>query len=81
MSNDREAARAVRPVVGRVSMDYVTVDLAGVPEAQLGDEVTILDSDPLSPASAYALAEIANTIPYEVFCHVGQRVRRVAKSA
>ncbi|MGE5608308.1 MAG: alanine racemase [Bacillota bacterium] len=66
------------PVVGRVSMDYVTVDLAGVPEAQLGDEVTILDSDPLSPASAYALAEIANTIPYEVFCHVGQRVRRVA---
>jgi hypothetical protein len=40
--------------------------------------VTILDTDPLSAASAYALSQIANTIPYEVFCHVGQRVRRVA---
>jgi alanine racemase len=66
------------PVVGRVSMDYTTIDLGGVPEAQVGDEVIVLDSDPLSPASVYALAEWAGTIPYEIFCHVGSRVKRVA---
>ncbi len=66
------------PVIGRISMDYATIDLSAVPEASVGDEVTVLDCDPLSPASAYALAKIAQTIPYEIFCHIGQRVRRVA---
>jgi alanine racemase len=66
------------PVVGRVSMDYTTIDLGGVPDAQVGDEVIIVDNDPLSPASVYALAEWAGTIPYEIFCHVGGRVKRLA---
>jgi alanine racemase len=66
------------PVVGRVSMDYATVDLGDVPEASVGDPATVLDNDPLSPASAYALAELAGTIPYELFCRIGARVRRTA---
>jgi alanine racemase len=66
------------PVVGRVSMDLTTIDLAQVPMARLGDEVTILDDDPLSAASVYKLAKWANTIPYEIFCRIGRRVRRVA---
>jgi alanine racemase len=65
-------------VVGRVSMDTVTVDLADVSEAKVGDVATVLDCDPLSPASVYALAEIAATIPYEVFTRIGARVTRVA---
>lgn len=66
------------PVVGRVSMDYTTIDLTDIPEPSVGHEITILDDDPLSPASAYALAEIAQTIPYELFCRIGPRVKRVA---
>jgi len=66
------------PVVGRVSMDLTTVDLGEVPQAQVGDEVTLLDNDPLSPVSVYALAKWADTIPYEIFCRIGQRVQRVA---
>jgi alanine racemase len=66
------------PVVGRVSMDMATVDLHDVPQAQVNDEVTIMDDDPVSPASAYALAELAGTIPYEVFTRIGSRIRRVA---
>jgi len=65
------------PVVGRVSMDFTTVDLHDTPWAVVGDEVVVLDNDPLSPASVYRLAEIANTIPYEIFCRIGQRVTRV----
>jgi alanine racemase len=65
------------PVVGRVSMDMVTIDLTDIPQANLGDEVTLIDSDPLSPASAYELARLADTIPYEILCRIGPRVRRV----
>lgn len=65
------------PVVGRVSMDLTTIDLTNVPAAILGDEVTILDSDPLSPASVYELAKLAGTIPYEITCGIGQRIHRV----
>jgi len=65
-------------VVGRVSMDLTTIDLGDCPQAQIGDEVTLLDNDPLSPVSVYALAKWAETIPYEVFCRIGPRVQRVA---
>jgi alanine racemase len=66
------------PVVGRISMDLTTIDLGSIPSAGVGDEVTLLDSDPLSPVSVYELAKWADTIPYEVFCRIGQRVKRVA---
>lgn len=66
------------PVVGRVSMDLVTIDLGNAPHAVLGDEVTILDSDPLSPASVYEIARQAGTIPYEIMSGIGQRIHRVA---
>jgi alanine racemase len=66
------------PVVGRISMDLTTIDLTEVSQAQIGDEVTLMDNDPLSPVSVYALAKWADTIPYEVFCRIGKRVARVA---
>ena len=77
-SDDGGPARDVYcPVVGRVSMDYLTVDLSPAPWASAGDTVTLLDDDPLSRCSAYALAEQAGTIPYELFCGIGPRVLRV----
>jgi alanine racemase len=66
------------PVVGRVSMDLMTIDLSGHPHVTVADEVTILDNDPLSPASVYQLARLAETLPYEIFCRIGPRVARVA---
>jgi alanine racemase len=66
------------PVVGRISMDLTTIDLGACPEAAIGDEVTVLDNNPLSPCSAYALAQWAGTIPYEIFTRIGSRIHRVA---
>lgn len=66
------------PVVGRVSMDLATIDLTDVPDADVGDDVVVMDSDPLSPCSVYRLAEWMGTIPYEVLTRIGPRVRRVA---
>jgi alanine racemase len=65
------------PVVGRVSMDMLTVNIGEIPGVRIGDEVTLLDDDPLSPVSVYKLAEWSETIPYEVFCRIGPRVQRV----
>jgi alanine racemase len=68
----------VVPVIGRISMDLTTIDLGKIQGACVGDEVTLLDSDPLSPVSVYELARWGDTIPYEVFCRIGQRIKRVA---
>jgi alanine racemase len=66
------------PVIGRVSMDLTTIDLSQVPMANVGDEVVVLDSDPLSSVSVYRLAEWAGTIPYEIVSRIGARVKRLA---
>ena len=59
------------PLVGRVSMDMIAIDLRGHDDAQVGDEV-ILWGEGL-PADEIAAA--ADTIAYELFCGVNQRVQ------
>jgi alanine racemase len=66
------------PVVGQVSMDSTTIDLSRVIDAAPGDEITVLDNDPLSPCSVYELARHGQTVPYEIFTRIGPRIRRVA---
>lgn len=61
------------PVIGRVSMDLMTVDLRGVPEAQVGDGVTLWGPD----LPAEVIAEAAGTISYELTCSITRRVRFV----
>ena len=65
------------PVVGRVSMDYVCVDVTHVEGARVGDVVTLLGADGAERIGVEELAAHADTIPYEVFCGLGGRVRRV----
>lgn len=66
------------PVAGRVSMDLTVIDLQNAPQAVVGDDVTVMDDDPVSPASVYSIARLTETIPYEILCRIGKRVRRVA---
>jgi len=65
------------PVVGRVSMDLVTIDVTGIPEAAAGDEVVLLGRQGSDEISVEELAAKLDTISYEVFCNVGARVPRV----
>ena len=71
----RIAGRDV-PVRGRVSMDQTIIDLTDMPEAKAGDEVEIISPNPSDPHSVENLARLAGTIPYEITCHLGNRVRR-----
>jgi alanine racemase len=65
------------PVVGNVTMDYIMLDLASVPEAEVGDEVTLIGNG----IRAEELARGAGTIPYELTCRLGRRVGRVPANA
>ncbi|MDA1195031.1 MAG: alanine racemase [Planctomycetota bacterium] len=64
------------PVIGRVSMDYTTIDVTDVDGAEVGDTVTLLGRDGPEEIPATELATIADTIPYEILCGIGRRVRR-----
>jgi len=69
------------PVVGRVSMDMITVDVTDVPGAAVGDEIVLLGAQGSERITAEELAEKIGTISYEVFCNVSARVPRVYRSA
>jgi alanine racemase len=72
----RIAGRDV-PIRGRVSMDQIIIDLTDLPQARVGDVVEIFSSDTAAPNSVANLARLAETIPYEITCRLGKRVRRV----
>lgn len=61
------------PVIGRVSMDYTTIDLSSCPDAKAGDVVTLISPD--VPASAWA--ELKGSHEYDIFCSISQRVPRI----
>ncbi len=65
------------PVCGRVSMDQMTVDVTDIPGAQVGDEVEVISADPAAPNCVENLARLADTIPYEITCHLGHNMRHV----
>jgi len=69
------------PVLGRVCMDWTLFDVTDVPEARVGDHLTLLGSDGagnLLPAEEWAAK--VGSISYEVFCNIGKRVPRVFKA-
>ncbi len=65
------------PVVGRVSMDYTTVDVTDVPGVEVGEEVVLIGRQGKEQVPVEELARMKGTIPYEVTCSLGRRIRRV----
>lgn len=63
-------------VLGRVSMDYTTVDLSQVPEARCGDEVICLGGEGVHAVTVEQWAQLKSTHPYEIICSFGSRVER-----
>lgn len=65
------------PIVGRVSMDLVTLDVSAAPDLKEGDWVDVLGPD----QDADRLAADAGTIGYEILTGLGARYRRVYEGA
>ena len=60
-------------VVGRISMDMISIDLTDLPSAKVGDAVTLWGESP----HVGDLAAAAGTSPYELLTGVGNRVERM----
>lgn len=59
------------PLIGRVSMDMLEIDLTGVPEARVGDMVTLWGEG----LPVERIAEAAGTISYDLLTRVAGRLR------
>lgn len=67
------------PVIGRVTMDQIMVDISKAGRAVVGTEAVILGKQGKETISADALAAWAKTISYEIICSLGNRLPRVYK--
>lgn len=65
------------PVVGRVSMDWTTLDVSRAGGARIGDEVILIGEQNGLEVAAEELAGLTNTISYEITCGINRRVPRV----
>lgn len=66
------------PLVGRISMDQSVIDATEIPAVAPGDEVVLIGKQGEETISAFDHARAADTIPWEIFTRIGQRVPRVA---
>jgi alanine racemase len=69
----------VVPVVGRVCMDQLMVQLDEVPEAKVGDEVVLIGKQGEAALTAEDLGRTWGTFNYEVVCGLSARVARVSR--
>ena len=65
------------PILGRVCMDQIMVDVTHIPGAQVGDEVVLLGAQGNDIIDADEMAAWLGTISYEVICSPSARVPRV----
>lgn len=63
-------------ICGRVCMDQFMVDVTDISEACLYDEVTLIGKDGENCITADELAEMTDTISYEILCNLGKRIPR-----
>ena len=79
--SNRDAAVLVRgkrcPLLGRVTMDLMMIDVSPIKDAAVGDEVVLMGRQGDEEISVTELADLADTITWEIITRIGTRVRRV----
>ena len=67
------------PVIGRISMDYTTVDVSDVKDVKPGDEVICFGRSGKHSITPDDWAALKGTHAYDIICSLGNRVERVFK--
>ena len=67
-------------IIGRISMDYTTVDVSDVPNVKAGDEVVCFGRCGRDSITPDDWAVLKGTHAYDIICSLGSRVRRVVRS-
>jgi len=62
------------PIVGRVCMDMIMVDVSHINEVKEGEKAVLMGSDGALTLSCEQMAKRLSTINYEITCLVGERV-------
>lgn len=65
------------PLLGRVTMDLMVIDVSHIPDVEVGDEVVLMGRQGDAEIACIELADKAGTITWEITTRIGQRVRRV----
>jgi alanine racemase len=79
LSNNADALLHGRrvPIVGRVSMDCITVDVTDLPGVHIGDEAVLIGRQGEEAVSVDEIARRADTVPQEILSRLGSRLPRV----
>ena len=64
------------PIVGRVCMDQMMVDVTDIPDAEYLDRVTLIGQDGNAVISMETLGEMSGRFNYELACNLGDRIPR-----
>jgi alanine racemase len=64
------------PIIGRVCMDQLMVDLTGLPEAKQGQPVVLMGQQGTERIPVDEVAALLNTINYEIVCDLSCRLPR-----
>lgn len=65
------------PIRGRVCMDQFMVDVTDIEDVNIGDEVVLIGKQGNDELTATEMADLINTINYEITCDITKRVPRV----
>ncbi len=63
------------PIIGRICMDQMMVDVTDIPSAQIDSVATLIGAD--KRIRADVLGDMIGTIPYEIVCSIAPRVPRI----
>ena len=65
------------PIVGRICMDQMMVDVTSIPDVELNTEVVLIGKSGNEVITADDLAHLYGTIGYELVCGINKRVNRI----
>jgi len=65
------------PIVGRISMDQMQIDLTDIPGVSVGAEVLLYGTRNGHTLRPEQVSQMAGTIPYELLTRLGERVHRI----
>lgn len=67
------------PVIGRICMDQLAVDITDTEEIAVGDVATLIDAENCAKLSADVVAKNSNSISNELLCRMGARLPVIVK--
>ncbi len=65
------------PIVGRISMDWTILDVTEIADVKIGDKMILIGKEDDLEIKSSDLAELTDTISYEITCGINRRVAKI----